>query len=747
MQVSIPQIVVQNGGFGQFIHDLVPSVVARVQERTIVGTGAHRLRGNTELSMKRNATIWWDTKNEIGTKRVYRAAPENLKYPRDIAREILYFLHEAAKDLNPMEIDQVVITVPASFQVTQREDTLQAAKEAGFNLEKVQLMDEPVAAFLDYVALSGGEQLAVKPRNRVMVVDFGGGTCDVALIMLAKDAVTGGFTFATSGVSRFHRIGGSDIDNVIAHDILLPKLMAQNNIGKFELNYLQKRDYVIPGLAVQAESLKKKISDAQVSHLKFSKSELPDDHIVTLPNSVQIPTGNLELGVLELAAPSLTVGELNESIKKFIDRHGAVSEDSEYLMVNSMFVPIKEALFRVDWEKEQIDTVLLVGGTSQFTSVKSALVGYFPAASIVTYEESLGAQRCVGRGAALQALLLAVYGKSPLKATIGEPIKIMTGNKGFVELIPGNTPLPLPTTAVDGLTLPVDISEEGAPLKLEFQIGSQPLTTEEIWIEGPLTKGTKINTSISIDTNQHFDIEVNVASNRYHATLSNPLSVVANPNAIRDQILAAEEKVSQEQDPSKKINIYIDLAELHQKIGENERARQLLEDVFPYATGNTVRTILHRLGLVCGELGDFESQTAYYKKSIDLGFGEGAAFNLALALSGKDHTDEALEIIDALIKKRDAFQDLCLRGYILEKLKRGAEAQETYLEAIEDVDELEECSDFELHWLLVAARATNNDDLIHEIEKLRKEQKAKEKALDLMAAQRSNGTMYPEWNK
>jgi molecular chaperone DnaK (HSP70) len=201
--IQIPQETTN----GQIVFDLVPSVVASHDDKIFVGTGAQRLRSSTAL-LGRNKQIWWDTKNEIGTRRIYAGAPEGFRTPWEIAAKILKFLNEAAIDESEMPIDRVVVTVPASFQLTQRKDTINAAKTAGIELKGQDLMAEPVAAFLDFLTWSKGEALSAKKVNRVMVVDFGGGTCDIALLQLTKSDA-GNLEVANKGVSRFHRIGGS----------------------------------------------------------------------------------------------------------------------------------------------------------------------------------------------------------------------------------------------------------------------------------------------------------------------------------------------------------------------------------------------------------------------------------------------------------------------------------------------------------------------------------------------------------
>ena len=95
------------------------------------------------------------------------------------------FLYQAALKENPMPSTRTVITVPASFQLSQRQDTVEAAAKAGLSLQGGDLLDEPVAAFLDYIITHGTEQILVYgQKTNFVVFDFGGGTCDVAVFEL-----------------------------------------------------------------------------------------------------------------------------------------------------------------------------------------------------------------------------------------------------------------------------------------------------------------------------------------------------------------------------------------------------------------------------------------------------------------------------------------------------------------------------------------------------------------------------------
>lgn len=710
--IQIPQETTN----GQIVFDLVPSVVASHDDKIFVGTGAQRLRSSTAL-LSRNKQIWWDTKNEIGTRRIYAGAPEGLRTPWEIAAKILKFLNEAAIDESEMPIDRVVVTVPASFQLTQRKDTIKAAKSAGIELKGQDLMAEPVAAFLDFLTWSKGEALSAKKVNRVMVVDFGGGTCDIALLQLTKSDA-GNLEVANKGVSRFHRIGGSDIDDVIAYEVLLPKFLAQNNIQSFEINYKQKRDNILPVLASLAEVLKKKLSDKVNMQKKLGQFDEKDGSLsVSLPAPTQINTGHDDYGILPLNEPSLSLGEVQPAIDRFLNAAWIRPEEGEYFQATSIFAPINDVIGRAEWTKDHIDHILLVGGSSLYYGVSDALNKSFPNANLLTYTDPLDAQRCVGRGAAIQALLLTAYGESPLKSTLGDQLTINTSS-GYKELIAANAALPFPSGGgmygISNLTVGANTSE----VVFKFKVGDRVLETVALSLPPGLNAGTPIALAIQVDENQHFKIIANVAGVEETIQLDNPFSVSANPNADRDKILELEEKVLEADTESKRAKIIGEIAILHHGLGERERARQLFEGLLANAEGDRVGTILHRLGLICGEMKDVDAQVAYYRQALSMGFSNGIAFNLALQLDDDGNHEEALEIIEAAMEKRKQGADNALRGLILKNLARPLDATEAFQACIDAFPTIDELRPFDLVWLTRAARETNNEELIRKIREL-----------------------------
>ncbi len=209
------------------MHTLVPSVMAFHDQQVYVGAGAKDLRARIgDLKLERNRNIFWDCKNDIGVPRTYHKAPLGFRAAKELGGHLLKFLTDSASDADSPTADATVVTVPASFQAAQRLDTLGAAELAGIELTAGALLDEPVAAFIDYVFTHGTKIFGgISEPRRLVVFDFGGGTCDVALFELRppKPGAPAGVGVAPLSVSRYHRLGGGDIDRKIVVEVLIPR--------------------------------------------------------------------------------------------------------------------------------------------------------------------------------------------------------------------------------------------------------------------------------------------------------------------------------------------------------------------------------------------------------------------------------------------------------------------------------------------------------------------------------------------
>ncbi|MFT3812449.1 MAG: Hsp70 family protein [Acidovorax sp.] len=147
-------------------------------------------------------------------------APEGVAKVSPLAASASYLAHvkaawDAAHPDVPLERQAVVLTVPASFDEGARALTLEAARLAG--LPEVHLLEEPKAAFHDWLALQG-EQLAAQLEGcrLVLVADVGGGTTDLTLIRV--EPTPGGLpTLTRIAVGEHLMLGGDNMDLALAH--------------------------------------------------------------------------------------------------------------------------------------------------------------------------------------------------------------------------------------------------------------------------------------------------------------------------------------------------------------------------------------------------------------------------------------------------------------------------------------------------------------------------------------------------
>jgi molecular chaperone DnaK (HSP70) len=140
------------------------------------------------------------------------ASADYLRHIRD-AWNHLVAKGEASKRL---EAQEVVLTVPASFDEAARELTVEAAKRAGFNL--LTLLEEPQAAFYCWiVSHQQGWQNEVRAGELILVCDIGGGTTDFSLITVVETPTGPGFRRVAVGDHLM--LGGDNIDLALAHRV------------------------------------------------------------------------------------------------------------------------------------------------------------------------------------------------------------------------------------------------------------------------------------------------------------------------------------------------------------------------------------------------------------------------------------------------------------------------------------------------------------------------------------------------
>lgn len=138
--------------------------------------------------------------------------------PKDIAALILNHLKTDVEKKRGVQLHSTTISVPANWNPIQRQATKHAALLAGF--KDVALVEEPVAAL---IYLDKGEGFRAVPNQKVMVVDFGGGTCDIAIVRMLAQRRTSRF-FKTTITPQVQRVVGNNaLGGQLINKILLSK--------------------------------------------------------------------------------------------------------------------------------------------------------------------------------------------------------------------------------------------------------------------------------------------------------------------------------------------------------------------------------------------------------------------------------------------------------------------------------------------------------------------------------------------
>ena len=400
-----------------------PSVVAFKGDEIQVGDVAKRqaiTNPNTVSSIKR---YMGDPK--------YRVEINGKKYtPQEISAMVLQNLKATAEAYLGDTVTKAVITVPAYFNDAQRQATKDAGKIAG--LEVMRIINEPTAAALAY-----GIDKTEKEQT-ILVFDLGGGTFDVSILSLADG------TFEVLSTNGDTMLGGDDFDNKIIN-WLAEEFRKQNpGIDLLRDNMAKQR------LKDAAEKAKKDLSGiTSVS--------------ISLPFISMGPAGPLHLET------TLTRVKFNELTKDLVDR---------------TMIPVRNALRDAGLTANDIDQVLLVGGSTRIPAVQEAVkreLGKEP-------NKSVNPDEAVAVGAAIQGGVLAGDVKDVLLLDV-TPLSLGIETLGgvFTKLIERNTTIPTSksqvfSTAADNQpAVDIHVLQGERPMALDnktlgrFQLGDIPL--------------------------------------------------------------------------------------------------------------------------------------------------------------------------------------------------------------------------------------------------------------------------------
>jgi molecular chaperone DnaK len=318
--------------------------------------------------------------------------------PEEISAQVLRKLINDATTYLGQEVKQAVITVPAYFNDSQRQATMDAGKIAG--IEVLRIINEPTAASLAY-------GLDKKENQTILVFDLGGGTFDVSILEVGDGIFE---VLATAGDTN---LGGDDFDKTLV-DWLIKDFLEREGID----------------LAKDIQALQRLTEAAEKAKMELSTVE---------KTQIQLP-----FITADKSGPKHIEKELTRTL----------FEDLCKNLINRCKVPVEKALTDARLDKSEINEVVLVGGSTRIPAIQNlveSLTNKKP-------NQSVNPDEVVAIGAAIQAGILAGEIKDILLLDV-TPLSLGVETLGGVmtKIISRNTTIPVKkselfSTAVDKQT-------------------------------------------------------------------------------------------------------------------------------------------------------------------------------------------------------------------------------------------------------------------------------------------------------
>ena len=572
-----------------------PSVVGFTKEsELLVGQLARRQLvlnpKNTFSNLKRFVGRAWDEleetslsvpysvrSNDQGNVRITSPITKREYAPEELIGNIIRKLIDDAETYLGENVDAAVITVPAYFNDSQRQATRDAAILAGISVERI--LNEPTSAALAY----GFDKSS---SRKVLVFDLGGGTFDVSLMSISNGVFD---VKATSGDTQ---LGGNDFDQRIV-DWLAEDFLAKNKLD------LRRDRQSLQRLTEAAEKAKQELSGVQTTP-------------ISLPF---ISTG--KDGPLHI--------ETTLSRKKY----ESLCND----LLDRLFDPVNTVIDDSGWNPEDIDEVVLVGGSTRMPMVKQLVKTLVPNPPC----QSVNPDEVVAIGAAIQGGILSgelrdllLNDVTPLSLgleTVGGLMKV---------LIPRNTSIPVRQSDVFSTSASNQSSVEIHIWQGERQMASDNKSLGKFRLSGipPAPRGVpQVQVAFDIDANGLLEVS---ATDRTTGRKQS-VSVTGGSNLNQNEVnkLIEESKVKASEDRKKRASIDQKNNALTLVAQAERRLRDASLELGPYGAERQQRSVEVAMRDVEDLLQDNDFQELEYA----VGSLQEALFGLNRRLSAERKTD------------------------------------------------------------------------------------------------------------
>ncbi|MCK5717409.1 MAG: Hsp70 family protein [Thiomargarita sp.] len=421
--------------------------------------------------------------------------------------------------LNSVKDIPIIITHPASFNIDQSRDTENAAVLAGFSRENVTLLDEPVAALIEYV--NSQTNMAEEFRafdfwtkKRVLVYDLGGGTCDVCIVdiqLTGKESIS----FIEIGTGRYSEFGGSDFDKCWATSLLNAYLqehgITKDKITQEEIILMENK------LILHCEEVKEFFSGEW--EMYNDESKIPE-----MQKNIESFYAN------KWASFVLTKDMFDKATESLYTAPKKKNRDNRNKLADkNIETPINNTIQKYNINVDEIDFVYLTGGMSKYKKIQEKIKDML-GKKVVISDDPMAS---IAKGASIYGHFVVSHQKTentPIETTtddeifqaelnpiLAESIMVDVAEGLPIEIIPKDQTLPytgkteniFKTASPNGIKIYIYAGEDVYDSEMRIQRAYSKQ------FDLPVSVGAAMNIEYTIDTNKNLQLKAIIKDGTY----------------------------------------------------------------------------------------------------------------------------------------------------------------------------------------------------------------------------------------